>query len=760
MTSRLLVCFVFAATLGVAAAEAQVPGYNSKQFRIEQIDEGHWRFTGQVELENEEVAGQKFYANVVDLYTDNDRVEATGNVVYETATARVAAERAVFFTRAGTGTFYNASGLASLGEKADRSMFGALEPDVYFYGEVLEKTGEDRYKITKGGFTTCVQPTPRWELVSGSARINVGDYALLSNAVMRVKDVPIFYLPWMYYPIQDDDRSTGFLLPSYGRSLYQGSSVSNAFFWAISRSQDLTVMHDWFTQTGQGYGTEYRWMRSGTSLGNLRAYKLAQKAATVNGAPVPESRSVLVNGAITQDLPFRLKGRARIDYSSNLTLNQLYSQDIYNATQSISTWNGNVSGSWRFLNASATAQRTQQFFNETQSRINGSLPSVTAAVSSRKLGPLPVYFALQSEAARPIYIERNGDSDLDRSLTRTDVLPSLRMPLSRWPFLNMNLQLSYRNTWYSESMEQVPGTVNFVQVEVPYTRNYGELRAEILGPVFSKVYTPNNVFADRLKHVIEPSFAIQRTTNIEDFLRVPTLGSSYDRVVGDVTRVTYGLMNRVLVRKAPPKGSAAAPAASAPRELLTAGISQTYYTNPLASSYDPTYQSSYIDLPGGRPPSNFSPVAVNVRSQPFTMVGATFRTEYDWPQRKLLSMSTGTDYGSPERTVAVAWSRSLSSYFPTNTLNGQARLTFMGGRLGTNYSAHWDIQRDTLVQQRIVAFYNAQCCGIVMQLQEYSFGSYGGGTPIPKDRRFNLAFTLAGIGTFSNFFGNFGGSGY
>ena len=262
MTSRLLACLVFAATLGLAAAEAQVPGYNSKQFRIEQIDEGHWRFTGQVELENEETAGQKFYANVVDLYTDDDRVEASGNVVYETATARVAAERAVFFTRAGTGTFYNASGLASLGEKADRSMFGALEPDVYFYGEILEKTGEDRYKITKGGFTTCVQPTPRWELVSGSARINVGDYALLSNAVMRVKDVPIFYLPWMYYPIQDDDRSTGFLLPSYGRSLYQGSSVSNAFFWAMTRSQDLTVMHDWFTQTGQGYGTEYRWMRS------------------------------------------------------------------------------------------------------------------------------------------------------------------------------------------------------------------------------------------------------------------------------------------------------------------------------------------------------------------------------------------------------------------------------------------------------------------------------------------------------------------
>ena len=43
-----------------------------------------------------------------------------------------------------------------------------------------------------------------------------------------------------------------------------------------------------------------------------------------------------------------------------------------------------------------------------------------------------------------------------------------------------------------------------------YTRNYAEMRAEFLGPVFSKVYTPNNFLADRLKHVIEPSFNVQR----------------------------------------------------------------------------------------------------------------------------------------------------------------------------------------------------------------------------------------------------------
>jgi lipopolysaccharide assembly outer membrane protein LptD (OstA) len=753
MTFRLVSCLVLVAAAGVATAAAQVPGYNSKQFRIEQIDDGHWRFTGQVELENEEVAGQKFYANVVDLYTADHRLEASGNVVYETATARIAAERAVFFTRAGTGTFYSASGLASLGERADKSMFGALEPDVYFYGEMLEKTGEDRYKITKGGFTTCVQPTPRWELVAGSASINVGEYAVLRNAVMRVKDVPVFYLPIMYYPIQDDDRATGFLLPTYGRSLYQGSSISNAFFWAISRSQDLTVLHDWFAQTGQGYGTEYRWMRSPTNAGNVRAYRLQQKAATVNGSSIPESRSVLVNGSINQDLPLRLKGRARIDYSSNLTLNQLYSQDVFNATQSQSTWNANVSGSWQFLNASATATRSQQFFSTTYSRITGALPSVTASVSNRRLWRLPVYFALQSEASRPLYVLRDGDNEIDNGMGRVDFTPTLRMPIRGLSFLNVNLNVANRTTWYSESLDEDEN-----QVPKSFTRNYTELRAEVLGPVFSKVYTPNNFIADRLKHVIEPSVSVQRITAIDGEEKVVLLGSSYDRVVGGVTRITYGLTNRVLVRKAS-KSATASPLASAPRDLLTASLSQSYYTDQRASQFDPTYQSSYVDAGGGREASNYSPVSLNVRSQLATAIGATYRMEYDAAEQKLLSMSTGGDYGSPSRQVSLAWSRSLSSFFPTNTLNGRTNLTLRDGRLGATYSMYWDIQRDRLVQQRVVAFYNAQCCGLILQYQEFSYGSFSS-TPFPKDRRFNLGFTLAGLGTFSNFFGNFGNSSY
>ena len=765
MTPRLSRCFVLLLLCLPAVAQAQVPGYNHKQFRIEQIDANHWRFSGQVELENEEVKGQKFYADVVDVYLDTNRLEATGNVLYETPTARIAAGRVVFNTKAGTGTFFDASGMAAIGERADKSMFGGLEPDVYFYGTMVEKTGDDRYKVTKGAFTTCVQPTPRWEMTAGSFTINVGDYAILRNAVMRVKDVPVFYLPILYYPIQEDGRSTGFLLPTYGRSLYQGSSVSNAFFWAISRSQDLTVMHDWFTSRGQGYGTEYRWIRSGTANGNIKAYRLSQKAGTLNGITVPESESVLLNGSINQSLPFRLTGRARIDYSSQLTLNQFYSRDLYNATQGTSTINGNISGSWQFLNASLTGSRNENFFNADQSIISGSLPSLTASVSSRKLGRLPVFFALQSEASRPLYIQKNGAQEIDDTLNKIDITPTLRAPVSNLPFLTATLNLSYRSTTYSASKDPVTNR----RVEERYTRNFAEMRADFTGPVFSRVYTPNNFLADRLKHVIEPAFSVQRITAIDGQDRVLLLGSSYDRVIGGVTRMTYGLTNRVLVRKAPKVTGAAATAsaspaaptgsAGAPREFLTLSVTQSYYTDETASSFDPAYSSSYVDSGSVRPPSKYSPVAVNLRSQASQSLATTLNVQYDWPTRKMLSISTGANFATPATNVSVSWSRSLSAFFPTNAFNATSRLNLLEGRVSGEYQMAWDIQRKTVIRQGVVASYNAQCCGIVMEYQEYNFGNFGGGSSFPTDRRFNVGFTLAGVGTFSNFFGNFGGSG-
>ena len=201
---------------------------------------------------------------------------ATGNVVVVQTGNRIAAERVDFNFKTRLGTFYKAYGFANI--KPDVPRPGAIavptvsnqETDVYFQGETIEKIGPKKYRITNGGFTTCVQPTPRWQLAAGVTVLNIDHYTLLRNAIFSVKGVPMLYLPILYYPTKEDDRATGVLIPTYGQSTLRGHTFSNAFFWVLDRSQDLTFEHDWFSKTGQGFGSEYRYNFGNASNGYLR----------------------------------------------------------------------------------------------------------------------------------------------------------------------------------------------------------------------------------------------------------------------------------------------------------------------------------------------------------------------------------------------------------------------------------------------------------------------------------------------------------
>ena len=235
---------LMAAGAGTAAAQG-VPGFDSaiseRQIRI---GENHIQMSGQVELKRGDI---ELYADEVEIFTDSDRAVATGNVVLVQTGNRIAADRVDFNTKTRLGTFYNAYGFANIKPQAPRPGAVAVpnvsnqETDVYFQGETVEKIGPKKYKITNGGFTTCVQPTPRWELHAGTVVLNIDHYTLLRNAIFSVKGVPMLYVPVLYYPTKKDDRATGILIPTYGSSTLRGQSMHNAFFWVARRSQDADL---------------------------------------------------------------------------------------------------------------------------------------------------------------------------------------------------------------------------------------------------------------------------------------------------------------------------------------------------------------------------------------------------------------------------------------------------------------------------------------------------------------------------------------
>jgi LPS-assembly protein len=751
----LITICALAAARAVGAQTLEGCGVKWEQTSLEfvQISKDHIKRTGSVEVT---CADMKFFADEVETFVDKNLLVARGNVVFTQAGSRIGADRMEFNTKTKTGAFYDASGTVTLEGRVDRSMFGTQEPDAYFYGETLEKIGEKKYRITKGGFTTCVQPTPRWEVTSSSVVLTLDDYALLRNSLLRVKGVPVLYLPMLYYPIQDDDRATGFLIPVYGASTLKGQSISNAFFWAMGRSHDATFFHDWFSKTGQGLGGEYRYIVSPGSSGNFQTYWLDEHEADVaqpDGSVFHRDprRSYRMDGGFNQSIGRRIHARGNINYFSDVAVQQLYNQDIYRSSNRQTRIGGNVTANYGSYVLAGTLQRDEVFYNQDSSNVVGSLPRISVARSETPIGSLPLYFQVNGEYGALVREDRNGDTRRDRGTNRVDVEPSLRVPFTRWPFLTVNSSASWRATWWDRSKDPTSGSL----LDESVSRRFFDLQATITGPTLNRVFnTPGEGYAEKYKHIVEPSVTVQRISGIDVFDRI-LQNDGTDTIVGNVTRLNYGVTNRLYAKR---KGN------PAPREVMSLALTQTYYSDANAAAFDRYYQSSYH----GFTPSKLSPVAAAFRVSFTDATQGELRTEYDTRFKAIRTVSaSGTHHQGRWLDFTGSWSlRRYIKGLPgfdnpdrkDHYFNATTGLRTPRNRVGGTYSFNWDIGRGSFLQQRLSGYYNAQCCGVAAEFQTYNFGAgIRGLSGIPQDKRFTISVTLAGIGTFSPPFGGLGG---
>jgi LPS-assembly protein len=757
-----------------ARAVAQQPGPESDTTvadRHDVISEREHHYIGKVEMQ---LRDTKLYADDVWYYVEEHRAVATGNVVFRQGSNQIAADRAEFDTNTRLGTFYNASGFATVQPPRPSAGPGVVAPPpiagqdtvVLFIGETVEKIGPRKYRIKNGGFTTCVQPTPRWNFNADTIVLNLDHYTLLTNVVMTVKGVPLLYLPALYYPTKREDRATGFLLPTYGSSTYRGHSFHNAFFWAIDRSQDATMMHDWFSKAGQGVGTEYRYNFGGGSDGTMRAYVLDQHPSDEAAPTIPTERSYDINGVVSQPLPGRFRSTGRVDYFSSIATNQNFNTNIADASRSRRSFGGNVVGSWRSYMLTGRVDQIEYFSSQTSSQLTGSWPRINVLRNERPIGDTALYFSSGGEVAHILSDFRSGGTSFDQSLTRLDFSPQVRFPFTRLQWFTVNSTLSWRDTYYSRSYAAVDPADN-QPVRDPVTgqpiisgdnlnRQFFTVQSQITGPVFNRIWdTPQNGYAERFKHSVEPYFNAMRTSAIENQGQIIKLDGT-DHTVGGNTQLTYGITNRFYAKRR----AAAAGQPGQAREIVTVDLRQVYYSQAEAARADP--QNSINNT--GVTNNNFSPISLTVRAQPTLDFNATARVEIDSRYRELRTMTvSGTYNWSTQLQSTASWSK--RGYIPglsgfdnpatlDHTVSASSTVRTRNNKYGSIYSFNYDVLRSKMIQQRLTGFYNAQCCGVAFEYQTVNFNTFSSN---PSDRRFFMSFTLAGLGNFSPFNGALGG---
>lgn len=109
-------------------------------------------------------------------------------------------------------------------------------------------------------YTTCPEGDNAWRL--DADRVHLDHESAVGEAedvVIRIKDFPVFYTPYINFPL-NDERKSGFLLPSGGSSDKTGFDLSTPYYWNISPNTDATITPRYMSDRGLQLTGEYRYL--------------------------------------------------------------------------------------------------------------------------------------------------------------------------------------------------------------------------------------------------------------------------------------------------------------------------------------------------------------------------------------------------------------------------------------------------------------------------------------------------------------------
>ncbi|PAU76277.1 LPS-assembly protein LptD [Halomonas salipaludis] len=123
----------------------------------------------------------------------------------------------------------------------------------------LERLDDGRYRMTEASFTTCDPGDNLWQLVGNDVVLDQeSGFGTARHARLEVADVPVFYWPWVRFPI-DDRRQSGFLWPTLGISS-NSLDYAQPYYFNLAPNYDATLTPRWITDRGLLLGGEFRYL--------------------------------------------------------------------------------------------------------------------------------------------------------------------------------------------------------------------------------------------------------------------------------------------------------------------------------------------------------------------------------------------------------------------------------------------------------------------------------------------------------------------
>ncbi|MCP1314720.1 LPS-assembly protein LptD [Halomonas sp. 707D7] len=555
-------------------------------------------------------------AEQVFLPGSREQVDAEGNLVLRNGQALVRGDQAMLRLNEDRAT-------------VDNSHYVLYESHLRGQAAQLEQTSENQYRLHSASFTTCDPGENTWELVSSDIRLNQAKgFGTARNARLKVKDVPVFYWPWVRFPL-DDRRHTGLLWPTLGFST-DGLDYAQPFYWNIAPNHDATITPRFMSDRGLLLNGEYRYLfeqsqgmieggylasDGGTSTGDNRFegedrwYIDAQHQGRVN----PRSNYALRYGAASDGRYFDDFG-AEFGRSDRVAMERLAQID----------YRGDL---WQLDARAQGFQRLEDPLSDSDKPFY-RLPSLTANTTDWQFGG-GFYGQWRSNAT---YFWRDIDETLvpEREAatgSRLHMTPALGWRFERpWGYIEPRTELwstAYELDYGARETDRATSPTRNVAITSIDGGLVFERELDLGSRGYRQTLEPrlNYAFVPRTDQTQLPEFDSRERAFSWDQLWSPHRFSGADRV-GDLNRISYGVQSRLIED-------------ASGRDRLTFGIGQSAYfaDRRIDENGDPdTLPDRPEDNPFVNPQSRYqatrdrSPLVTRLEWQ----ITDRFSTGYEW----------------------------------------------------------------------------------------------------------------------------------
>ncbi|MYC68651.1 MAG: LPS-assembly protein LptD [Acidobacteriia bacterium] len=703
---------------------------------LEQRSDGPVRVaTGDVELRFKSVV---LTADIVEYNESTGDLKAEGNIHYRTLDGDqdLRADKLAYNLRTELGTFYEARGRAASASQGGPRLLTTDNP-FQFEAPLVIKAGQ-HYTIHDGTLTNCNPDSPWWTLSAAKSELTPGGSAIVRNGLLRLRGVPLLYMPYFRKSLKRMPRQSGFLTPTIGNSSRFGRILGQAYYWAINRSYDATVGATLYTARGLATNASLRGRPTKNSSFDAVFFDVRDRGRELDdgGRLKQGGNSFDMRGQVTFGEGWR--GVADLHYLSSLEFRQAFTQTYEEAVFSQIRSIGFVSKNFSTYSFNVSLLRNEHFQSVARDDniVIRKLPAIEFNSRPKAFGPksVPLWFSFDSSLDLISRTQRSFQTR--RFVQRGMFFPRVSSRLS-YKGLTVTPTLGARAMAYGQRR-----TPDGLAGENLYRRT-GEFSVDFALPALERIYRSPKWLGDRVKHVIEPRVRYRYTRGIEDFDSVIRFDAK--DLIHNTNEAEISLTNR-LYSKNDSTGRV--------REIASLEVWQRRYFEPeFGGAIVPGYRnvlrstldfSSFAFLSEAR---NYSPIATSLNLSPANRWTLRWRNDLDPLHNRILNTMADATVQVNRKIYAMAGHRAVRV---PRELTPASNQLLMGVRYGDYNRRGWNATLHNVYDYRQGVFlyavsqltYNTDCCGFSVELRRLSIGN------TRSDNQIRISLAIANVGSF------------